>query len=290
MAEGLWTAKVASLAEFSAYFDHLGGAVQARFEHEKGLLAPDLVSAQVAGHCGVCRRDSQFLLDRYFGIELADGTSLPNFRERLECGFCGLNTRMRAALQFLEEQEATAQSRIYATEQMSKLFAALQARYPDLTGSEYLRDGTAPGRTNAAGIRHEDGTALTFADGSFDYILSFDVLEHIPDYMTALREIVRCLRPGGKLLLTVPFAIEEQAHVERARIENGEIVHILPPEYHGDILDDGGALCFRHFGWDICEDLVAAGFASSALHFYWSKRLALMGGWQFLIVAVKGAA
>ena len=66
-------------------------------------------------------------------------------------------------------------------------------------GSEFLRDGTRPGELNAVGVRHEDVTRLTFPDMSFDHIGTFDVLEHVPDYRLALKNLFRCLRPGGML-------------------------------------------------------------------------------------------
>lgn len=39
---------------------------------------------------------------------------------------------------------------------------------------------------------------------SFDTVLSAEVLEHVPDPEKALREIHRVLRPGGKLVITIP--------------------------------------------------------------------------------------
>ncbi len=42
------------------------------------------------------------------------------------------------------------------------------------------------------------------ADGSFDLIGSFDVIEHIEDDRAALAGIARCLKPGGKFVMTVP--------------------------------------------------------------------------------------
>lgn len=45
---------------------------------------------------------------------------------------------------------------------------------------------------------------LPFATGSFDVVLSCDVLEHVLDDRAALREMTRVLRPGGTLILTVP--------------------------------------------------------------------------------------
>lgn len=46
-----------------------------------------------------------------------------------------------------------------------------------------------------------DATQLPFKDESFDYLLSFDVLEHIQDQVKVLSEMVRVLKPGGSLLV-----------------------------------------------------------------------------------------
>lgn len=46
---------------------------------------------------------------------------------------------------------------------------------------------------------------LPFADGSFDTILSSDVIEHLPDPRLAFLEMSRLLKPGGILLLNTPF-------------------------------------------------------------------------------------
>lgn len=40
---------------------------------------------------------------------------------------------------------------------------------------------------------------------SFDTVVSFEVLEHVPDPKKALAEIYRVLRPGGKLVMSTPF-------------------------------------------------------------------------------------
>jgi SAM-dependent methyltransferase len=46
--------------------------------------------------------------------------------------------------------------------------------------------------------------ALPFADGAFDVVSAFDVLEHCDPESVALAELHRVLRPGGRLLLSVP--------------------------------------------------------------------------------------
>jgi SAM-dependent methyltransferase len=45
---------------------------------------------------------------------------------------------------------------------------------------------------------------MTFPDAFFDTFLTIETLEHIPDLPGAARGIVRVLRPGGELLITVP--------------------------------------------------------------------------------------
>lgn len=42
------------------------------------------------------------------------------------------------------------------------------------------------------------------AEGAYDIVALLDVLEHVEDDRAALRSLARRLRPGGKLLLTVP--------------------------------------------------------------------------------------
>jgi SAM-dependent methyltransferase len=175
---------------------------------------------------------------------------------------------------------------LYLPEQVTPLFRAVSARFGRAVGSEFLRDGTRSGAVNAAGVRHEDLTALTFPDRSFGCIGCFEVLEHIPDHRPALRELFRCLAPGGTLLATVPFALDRAEHIERARARpDGSVEHLLPPEYHGDPLDGSGVLCFRHFGWGLLPELEAAGFRDAALHFFWSRELGYLGGTQFVVMA-----
>ena len=50
-----------------------------------------------------------------------------------------------------------------------------------------------------------DGNLLPFATGSCDTVLCTEVLEHLPRPDTCLAEMARVLKPGGRLLLTVPF-------------------------------------------------------------------------------------
>jgi SAM-dependent methyltransferase len=50
-----------------------------------------------------------------------------------------------------------------------------------------------------------DVQALPFRDGVFDAVKATELLEHVPDVARALAECRRVLRPGGHLVITVPF-------------------------------------------------------------------------------------
>jgi SAM-dependent methyltransferase len=58
----------------------------------------------------------------------------------------------------------------------------------------------------AAGVRWlcADVTCLPWSDGSFAAAIAGEVLEHVADDARAARELCRVLRPGGRLIVTVP--------------------------------------------------------------------------------------
>ena len=55
-----------------------------------------------------------------------------------------------------------------------------------------------------ADIKQGDALELPFADGEFDRVVAAEVLEHIPADIQAIQELVRVLRPGGTLAVSVP--------------------------------------------------------------------------------------
>jgi len=73
-----------------------------------------------------------------------------------------------------------------------------------------------------------DGKTFPFPDNSFDSVITSQVLEHVftPDLF--LKEINRVLKPGGKLLLSVPFVWDEHEQpYDFARYSSFGLSHIL---------------------------------------------------------------
>lgn len=259
-----------------------------RFEHE--LLPPERERTLLPAFCFVCGARRDFTMDGDCSW-MEDGVRQPNWRERLICPSCGLNCRMRAAIQLVEAMvPAGTQSAIYATEQASAFFACLRSRHPKAIGSEFLGAQVAGGTLDERGLRHENVEALSFADASFDLVISQDVAEHVAEPMRAFRELARVLKPGGSLLLTVPFDERRPTTVRRAtRQADGKIVHHLDPVYHVDPLDPEGCLVFSDFGWDLLAMLSAAGFAACRVAVLWSADFAYLGPTNFFFVATRGA-
>jgi ubiquinone/menaquinone biosynthesis C-methylase UbiE len=103
--------------------------------------------------------------------------------------------------------------------------------------------------------------ALSYADNAFDLVFTSETLEHVPDVPRALSEIYRVLRPGGCHLFTVPVVWERPATKIRAKFDNGGLVHLSPPSFHGDpTANASDYLVFSEFGSDIEHLLAAAGF------------------------------
>lgn len=83
--------------------------------------------------------------------------------------------------------------------------AAAAARGADLVSFDIGLNLLKITAGRAEGVRVQgDAQRLPFADGSFDVVLSSEMVEHVPDPGQAVRELCRVVRPGGTLALTTP--------------------------------------------------------------------------------------
>ena len=63
---------------------------------------------------------------------------------------------------------------------------------------------------------------LKFADNTFDYIISNHVVEHIENERLFFKELLRVLKPDGKMILTAPYYSELEYTFEDASIVTSE--------------------------------------------------------------------
>lgn len=69
-------------------------------------------------------------------------------------------------------------------------------------------------------ILYADATKLRFAAESFDIIIANHILEHIPDDISAMKEIYRVLKIGGIAILQVPYSETLPNTIEDPGISN----------------------------------------------------------------------
>lgn len=122
--------------------------------------------------------------------------------------------------------------------------------------------GEAPAGAKAEAVKG-DALDLPYADGTFDVVIASEILEHVPADEAAIAELVRVLKPGGKLAVTVPRWLPEK------------VCWLLSDSYHAN---EGGHI--RIYRADELRDKITARgvrFAHAhhahALHapFWWLK-------------------
>lgn len=211
------------------------------------------------GRCSVCGREARFVRNSWM-LPAEFARSWPKGfvdRESLLCSECGSSARVRGvadalvalygtdgtSVAELVEEDAFRSLRIVELNAIGRMHAVLR-RLPGLIYAEYP---------------DEDVMALSYADASFDLVLTSDTLEHVEDPMRGLQEIRRVLRPGGRHVFTVPI----KPDLATSRSREGE-AH----EYHGRgggpfslVTRKADMLAHTEFGADVPDWLDRAGFA-----------------------------
>ena len=219
------------------------------------------------GTCGVCGHDGDYVK-----------TEEPT-RENYHCGRCraSLRYRMQAdaisatygrpGVPFAQLVEGTLSRLDIYEPGIIGAFRSFLSEVPGYVRSYYWEQ-VAPG-TQHKGVRCEDLRSLTFADESFDLVISSDIFEHVRGPLQAFAEIFRVLRVGGFHVFTVPLAWPLPG-ITKARVDySGPDDRFLePPEYHGCPTDPAGSLVYTDFGMDLPEQLRELGFETMTHHGY----------------------
>ena len=124
--------------------------------------------------------------------------------------------------------------------------------------------GEVPPSARAEAVKG-DALDLPFADGAFDCVIASEILEHVPEDGRAIAELVRILKPGGTLAITVPRWLPER------------VCWALSDEYHAN---EGGHIRIYRAD-ELCGKVLAHGLRlnrthhAHALHspFWWLKCL-----------------
>ncbi len=74
----------------------------------------------------------------------------------------------------------------------------------EVIGLEFDFERALEARTLSPHILNAAGESLPFLAGTFDLILSHEVIEHVQDDRAAVREMIRALRVGGRAVIFCP--------------------------------------------------------------------------------------
>ena len=101
------------------------------------------------------------------------------------------------------------------------------------------------------GLSAADVVCLPFKDDDFDLVICSEVLEHIENYLQAIREITRVLKPGCNLVVSVPrywpericWALSTDYHTA----EGGHLRIFKPKQLIADLQNAGLEPWARHY-------------------------------------------
>lgn len=124
--------------------------------------------------------------------------------------------------------------------------SCLESRFRRMHGGGYISTNLYGQSADvAADLRN-----LPFADARFDFVISSHVLEHIEDDGTAIAELSRVVRPGGKVVVMVPLDPAQPTYSGSA--------HVTPADRMAGY---GHPFHYRRYGYDLADRLAGAGFA-----------------------------
>jgi demethylmenaquinone methyltransferase/2-methoxy-6-polyprenyl-1,4-benzoquinol methylase len=118
-------------------------------------------------------------------------------------------------------------------------------------------------------FRTGDGTAISAAEQTFDWVWCADVLHHIDETGRALREFCRVVRPGGQIIikesqvlqaLFLPGHIALERQLQRAEVQCNQA--------------EAGARSFQERRQRTCESMLEAGLSDVRIRTYVVQRQA----------------
>lgn len=148
---------------------------------------------------------------------------------------------------------------------------SLQRAFEKIPNIQYVGLDLTSRRANV----RADINSLPFAKNTFDVAICYQVLEHIPDFQKAVRELNRVIRPSGTVFFQVPLDINLENTFEIATKDPSEREKLYGQSDHlrvfgmdfPDYLDKGGfnTVCVDYVSDFSSQDQTRLGLKSTYL-------------------------
>jgi SAM-dependent methyltransferase len=226
-------------------------------------------------HCPVCGHDAGMTYD-FPDVHLRKAHGIGLLRETLCCKSCGASMRDRqmaiGLLLVIAERLGQSERDLHAyrqrprgnltildTDSFSSINRVLRG-LPGYTHSQF-RPELGKGEILPDGSANVNLLDIPFQAGTFDVIMTSDVMEHVAEDEQAHREIFRCLAPKGTYIFTVPYDPCLMGNRTLAQRTSKTMSHFLIEKHlHGDPHANSGILAYRIYGQQLMDDLREIGY------------------------------
>lgn len=211
------------------------------------------------GICPCCKKKTVFIATDYW------------LRDYYRCLWCGSIPRQRAVMNVIKDKfPEYRELKMHESSPSGASFRQLRKECKNYSFSYYY-DNIRLGKIMENGASNQNLENLTFENNSFDIFITQDVMEHVNNPEKAFAEISRVLRMGGVHIFTTPIYHFQKTRA-RIKINNGQVINVLPEIYHGSPINKKGSLVTYDWGNDIAEFIeISSGMKSEIIEFHKSK-------------------
>lgn len=245
-------------------------------EEIKKLLSGDFYFSH-KGHCVCC--------DTEVAFEAHDSW----LRDSYFCLNCKCKPRERALMATIEKYYPNWKNlKIHESSPIKRGASVKLKKY----STNYLASQYYPTKEFGSiidGFKNEDLENQTFADESFDLVITSDVMEHLYNPEKAFKEIARTLKKGGAHIFTVPIINKHMKTEVWATLgADGEPQFLKTPEFHGNPVDlVKGSPVTMHWGFDIVDFIKKVSGLETDIVYIYDKNLGIMGEYNEVFVTRK---
>jgi SAM-dependent methyltransferase len=161
------------------------------------------------------------------------------------CPYCGSLERHRLLYLYLRQK-----TNLFRDELSVLHFSPERGLSAALRSQRNLKYATSWYEADRPADFHLDLTNLAQPDNSWDVLIVYHILEHIPEDRKAMREMLRVLKPGGWAVVQVPTRVQPDTFEDPSIVTEKDRLEKYGKEDH-----------VRFYGWkDFPDRLTQAGF------------------------------